>query len=132
MSTLRSNNRASFSPEDNQIIEEFCTHNPTFQAFLADATPTITNLRNYECGLDELYAMFGLEYNELDGIVNREGQRVLPMLNNKVISKIARTCDSLKARPAGLRSKSTTPDLDQRRTTSINTTYVVKNYPGLA
>ncbi|KAI9046387.1 hypothetical protein LZ554_009565 [Drepanopeziza brunnea f. sp. 'monogermtubi'] len=115
LSILQSNSRSYFGPEDTKILEDFCASNETFQDFLAaDNRPTLSNLRTYDWGLPELYKMLGHDYDTLTDVVNHEGQAILPILNEKVRSKIVRICSSSSRAESGIarslrRQRSETP-----------------------
>ncbi|EKD13658.1 uncharacterized protein L3040_008815 [Drepanopeziza brunnea f. sp. 'multigermtubi'] len=142
LSILQSNSRSYFGPEDTKILEDFCASNETFQDFLAaDNRPTLSNLRTYDWGLPELYKMLGHDYDTLTGVVNHEGQAILPILNEKVRSKIVRICSSSSRAESGIgrsfrRQRSETPGSiksfrDASRERSETPGMVINNYRSL-
>ncbi|KAI9052105.1 hypothetical protein LZ554_004358 [Drepanopeziza brunnea f. sp. 'monogermtubi'] len=87
--------RASYDKEDNDKFRAFCSTNEKFLQFLEDKRPTITNLSRFDFGDHELYATFGFDRDELSEMTNHLQELILPMLDDKVHGKIARTCAAL-------------------------------------
>lgn len=113
LATLLSSHRAHFTPEDNAIFKSYIVTSPSFICFAAanDSKVTISRLRKDEFDITELLMEFGFradiaegEVGEdggagLKGMKTRDGKLVLPILKEKVYSKLERVW---KAEGAGL------------------------------
>ncbi|EKD12535.1 hypothetical protein MBM_09291 [Drepanopeziza brunnea f. sp. 'multigermtubi' MB_m1] len=95
LSNLVPSMRASYDKEDNDKFRAFCSTNKKFLQFLEAKRPTVTNLARFDFGDHELYATFGFDRDELSEMTNYLQEPILPMLDDKVHGKIARTCAAL-------------------------------------
>ncbi|XMA20927.1 hypothetical protein WAI453_013718 [Rhynchosporium graminicola] len=95
LAVLQGRHRAIFSAADNKILEKFCTSDPALLEFATKSAVTVARLRNATFDLSELLAQFGFDSKDLETMTTDAGQRIVPILREKLYSKLARTFSAL-------------------------------------